>query len=300
MTAPTPLSEEELHSSPPGPPGPWRDEYVQRLFATLRHERGLREAAEKLVYVPGQWRCAKCNYVGMHMIFSATTGDVGVKAAAKTEKCPNGCGPLWPVTERQAGNELCDRMDAIVDERNAAIARATTAESSLAHEKRLSDELKRLLGFRDVKLDEFEKDIDQLESSLAEAKLERDRLSGLIDITAMERDEALAKVAVMVEALRIAKAALMLAGKEFGENHQITRHNDALSAAERIDRAMPDIPAAAQALLANQRSPGTVEHCAQCGYPIRHDKVCRYPEGSTHAPGELFKTCPIRRAKETQ
>lgn len=80
---------------------------------------------ERLVYVPGMWRCAKCGFIGMHMVMRASDGAVGVKANDHTEACPNGCGPLWRVSERQAGNEMCDRAEEIL-----ARERALQAENA--------------------------------------------------------------------------------------------------------------------------------------------------------------------------
>lgn len=34
------------------------------------------------------------------------------------QECPNGCGPMWRLTERQAGNEAIDRMETMQDEIN--------------------------------------------------------------------------------------------------------------------------------------------------------------------------------------
>ncbi len=70
-----------------------------------------RDALKKLVYVPGLWRCAKCKFSRQSMNLHAVTGTISAKADATTEPCPNGCGPLWPVTERLAGNDLCDRLE---------------------------------------------------------------------------------------------------------------------------------------------------------------------------------------------
>lgn len=77
------------------------------------------ERLEKLVFVPGMMRCAKCSFVGMHMVTRASDGAVGVKANLEPEKCPNGCGPLWRVSERDAGNDLADRLEKMFEEKKA-------------------------------------------------------------------------------------------------------------------------------------------------------------------------------------
>jgi hypothetical protein len=86
------------------------------------------EELERLVYVPGQWRCAKCKFVVQKMVLSAVDGSVGVQADTKTEPCPNGCGPLWPMTERQSGNELCERLEAAYEDERQLKARAESSE----------------------------------------------------------------------------------------------------------------------------------------------------------------------------
>lgn len=81
------------------------------------------ERLEKLVYVPGVWKCAKCGCGLVSTLMHAESG----RFAANTEpqQCPNDCGPMWRRTEREAGNELVDRCD-------EQAQRASTAEASLA------------------------------------------------------------------------------------------------------------------------------------------------------------------------
>lgn len=94
--------------------------------------RGEVERLTALVYVPGQWRCAKCKFVCQKMTLNANTGAVGVQADTKTEPCPNGCGPLWPMTERESGNELADRCIEALD-------RATKAEAAIKEAEAAKD-----------------------------------------------------------------------------------------------------------------------------------------------------------------
>lgn len=62
---------------------------------------------EKLVYVPGMWKCAKCSLVVTSNYLHAETGNVS--ANNDPQKCLNGCGPMWRVTERDSGNEMSER-----------------------------------------------------------------------------------------------------------------------------------------------------------------------------------------------
>lgn len=73
---------------------------------------------ESQVFVPGQWRCAKCNFTVQKMTLDIAGDRVGVSDKDKNEpeKCPNGCGPLWRVTERDAGNRAIEGYESILSE----------------------------------------------------------------------------------------------------------------------------------------------------------------------------------------
>jgi len=64
---------------------------------------------EQLVYVPGLWRCAKCECQVMSTNLHAASGRIS--ANNEPQACPNNCGPMWRVTERDAGNRLIDQAD---------------------------------------------------------------------------------------------------------------------------------------------------------------------------------------------
>ncbi len=60
--------------------------------------------------VPGVMHCAKCKFRVNRVVFGALDGGIAA-GDNKTEPCPNGCGPLWPVTWEQEARELMARMD---------------------------------------------------------------------------------------------------------------------------------------------------------------------------------------------
>lgn len=70
-------------------------------------EKRVREL-EKLIYVPGLWSCAKCKFQLVQSSLNANDGTVTARDTPG-DKCPNCNGPLWRVTERQAGNDMVDR-----------------------------------------------------------------------------------------------------------------------------------------------------------------------------------------------
>lgn len=99
--------------------------------AKLLALRAALTAAEKLIYVPGVWKCAKCGCGVVSTNLHAESGKFS--ANNEPQQCPNNCGPMWRVTERQAGNDLIDRMEAVV-------SRAEAAESKVAElEKKLEE-----------------------------------------------------------------------------------------------------------------------------------------------------------------
>lgn len=54
--------------------------------------------------VPGVMRCAKCEFRLQRVNLYVGNGTVGA-GDNRTEPCPNGCGPLWPVTWEQEARE---------------------------------------------------------------------------------------------------------------------------------------------------------------------------------------------------
>lgn len=69
-------------------------------------------ANEDLVYVPGLWRCAKCEFELVQATLNARDGTVSARDTPG-EKCPNCQSPLWRVTERaqrQEAQRECEAM----------------------------------------------------------------------------------------------------------------------------------------------------------------------------------------------
>lgn len=54
--------------------------------------------------VPGVVQCARCKFRLTHMTLNVNVGTV-TAGNSDTEPCPNGCGPLWPVTWEQEARE---------------------------------------------------------------------------------------------------------------------------------------------------------------------------------------------------
>lgn len=91
--------------------------YAEHLVAEV-------ERLEKLVYVPGLWRCAKCNFTLIQRNLNAADGTV-TDRDTPGDKCPNCAGPLWRVSERDERREMDKRAEEL-------FARATAAEAKVA------------------------------------------------------------------------------------------------------------------------------------------------------------------------
>jgi len=64
--------------------------------------------------VPGQMRCAKCDLLVIRTDLCISSG-VAAPGNNITEPCPNGCGPLWPVTWEQRAREAEQLAESLLD-----------------------------------------------------------------------------------------------------------------------------------------------------------------------------------------
>jgi len=99
---------------------------IRSLSLRVEAEKRAREEAlaenarlARLVYVPGQWRCAKCKFTLIQANLNANDGTVTARDQPG-DKCPNCDSPLWRVTERDAGNEMIDRAEEAFEAKRAA------------------------------------------------------------------------------------------------------------------------------------------------------------------------------------
>jgi hypothetical protein len=114
-------------------------EIVHAALDTLERELAEKTARvaelEKLVYVPGLWRCAKCELRVVSTNFHVNNGRMS--ADNEPRQCDNGCGPMWRVSEREAGNRLIDEAEKTTDRirelESQLAARPALEYSSEAH-----------------------------------------------------------------------------------------------------------------------------------------------------------------------
>lgn len=67
------------------------------------------------LHVPGVLRCARCNYVLTRSKLCPRNGTIG-PGTSETEPCPNGCGPLWPMTWEQWAREAVATSERFLEE----------------------------------------------------------------------------------------------------------------------------------------------------------------------------------------
>ena len=160
-------------------------EHINKLRDYAVAMKAENDRLEKLVYVPGVFSCAKCRVVLVSTTMHAHTGLM--KANTEPQKCPNGCGPLWRRTERDAGNELCDRLE-----------KAEAALAALQKDYDLTTEVDKRVHAQ-MQID--------LEAALVATKIENkdllaqiDGLTRALDIEIAEREKAEAALALMTKA----------------------------------------------------------------------------------------------------
>lgn len=90
------------------------------------------KSLEKLVYVPGQWRCPKCDFRLSQMTLYAANGAVGPNDTPG-EKCPNCNGPLWRVSAMDDRNEAFKCANDTFDRLAAAQRALQTAVDHIEH-----------------------------------------------------------------------------------------------------------------------------------------------------------------------
>ena len=123
-------------------------EIVTRALATILDLKANLADLERQVYVPGQWRCAKCKFTLQRQTIDVAGGGGGVSERDRNEpeRCPNGCGPLWRVSERTVANELCDSIERLFEEKKAAESLAAQQAERI---KVLEEVLKPIFKFLD-------------------------------------------------------------------------------------------------------------------------------------------------------
>ncbi len=72
--------------------------------------------------VPGMMYCAKCKFCLTRRTLYVQSGNVG-SGTNETEPCPNGCGPLWPMTWKMLCDDYEERLVEEI-EKNKALSQS--------------------------------------------------------------------------------------------------------------------------------------------------------------------------------
>lgn len=111
-------------------------DHVTTLTAKLEAERARAEKGEEMAFVPGRWRCAKCALVltstNLHV------ADGGMSANNEPHVCPNNCGPMWRVSER---DERKEAQRSFIDLHEKSTRETARADAAVAEAKALREAL---------------------------------------------------------------------------------------------------------------------------------------------------------------
>jgi hypothetical protein len=88
---------------------------VSEILDALNEATPPADAALGDAVAPGVMRCAKCKFGLQRVILSVRSGTASA-GNSKTEPCPNGCGPLWPVTWKELAKEHLEVAERFFDE----------------------------------------------------------------------------------------------------------------------------------------------------------------------------------------
>lgn len=91
-----------------------------RTSATL--ERELAVATQEIArlraasFVPGKMYCVKCVFTLERRTFYVLSGTMVATPGNEPEACPNGCGPLWPVTREQEARDCWAHIEDLANQ----------------------------------------------------------------------------------------------------------------------------------------------------------------------------------------
>jgi hypothetical protein len=121
---------------------------IWRNSAEAQTER-LKEAEEAIAdgkkpgLVPGAVHCARCNFRLSRVTLYMGNGAIG-PGGSETEQCPNGCGPMWPVTWKQEAEDAYKTAESQFERAKAAEDQLDACRPYLKEGETAADALARL------------------------------------------------------------------------------------------------------------------------------------------------------------
>lgn len=85
---------------------------IESLTTQLSEAQGRIGELEKLVYVPGVFKCQRCECVTVSTSLHVNIGTMS--ANNDPQQCPNNCGPMWRVTERSQREEAQEELEKLL------------------------------------------------------------------------------------------------------------------------------------------------------------------------------------------
>lgn len=90
------------------------------------------EVVEKsALYVPGHFRCPKCEFSLIQKSLYVKSGTVG--ANNTPAECANGCGPMWRVTWKEHAQSFAESCERLFDEKHKYKKALEETKEALAH-----------------------------------------------------------------------------------------------------------------------------------------------------------------------
>lgn len=87
---------------------------IREQYDILKEQiQQLKAERDGLKYVPGLFRCPKCNFV--NVVTNLNAKDGSFSANNEPRQCANGCGPMWRITYKEELKTLSDIADDLSD-----------------------------------------------------------------------------------------------------------------------------------------------------------------------------------------
>ncbi len=120
----------------------WRNS-AEAQTERLKEAEGAIADGKKPDLVPGVVHCARCNFRLNRVTLYMGNGAIG-PGGSETEQCPNGCGPMWPVTWKQEAEDAYKTAESQFERAKAAEDQIDACRPYLKEGETAADALARL------------------------------------------------------------------------------------------------------------------------------------------------------------
>jgi len=120
----------------------WRNS-AEAQTERLKEAEGAIADGKKPDLVPGVVHCARCNFRLNRVTLYMGNGAIG-PGGSETEQCPNGCGPMWPVTWKQEAEDAYKTAESQFERAKAAEDQLDACRPYLKDGETVADALARL------------------------------------------------------------------------------------------------------------------------------------------------------------